>query len=270
MNRPIFRKAALKRLASPDQLDQLMQVTNPRGWVALAGFALLLFAALLWGVLGTISTTVEGRGVLLRGGIKPLLSPADGVVEKFLRRAGDEVKKGEPLVALTTASGPRTVHSPFHGRMLNRTAKEGDPVKKNTALLMLESLAEPLLARLYVPVSEGYKVQTGMAVHVWPANVKADEFGYLVGKVVSTGRFPITRQELADRLGNDDLAGDLLAGAAKLQILVSLTEADTPSGFRWSGGRGPDLPLYSGTPCQARIVVARHRPLHLVFPNLVD
>ena len=40
MTRQIFRKAALTRLASPDQLDQLMQVTSPRSWIALAGFAL--------------------------------------------------------------------------------------------------------------------------------------------------------------------------------------------------------------------------------------
>jgi len=36
MTRPsIFRQAALDRLSSPEQLDRLMQVTLPTGWIAL-------------------------------------------------------------------------------------------------------------------------------------------------------------------------------------------------------------------------------------------
>ena len=38
----IFRKVALERLSSPEQLDQLMQVTSPKGWLALAGLGALL------------------------------------------------------------------------------------------------------------------------------------------------------------------------------------------------------------------------------------
>ena len=36
----IFRKVALERLSSPEQLDQLLQVTDPKGWMALGALAL--------------------------------------------------------------------------------------------------------------------------------------------------------------------------------------------------------------------------------------
>ncbi|MEY4095680.1 MAG: hypothetical protein RLZZ53_2879, partial [Acidobacteriota bacterium] len=36
----IFRKVALDRLASPEQLDLLMEVTSPRSWIALVAVAL--------------------------------------------------------------------------------------------------------------------------------------------------------------------------------------------------------------------------------------
>src|SRR4051794_19821299 len=65
MSTQIFRKVALERLSSPDELDQLMHVTSPRGWIALAATALLLVSALLWAILVTIPTTVSGRGVLV-------------------------------------------------------------------------------------------------------------------------------------------------------------------------------------------------------------
>ena len=38
----IFRQAALDRLSSPEQLDQLMQVTTPKSWMALVAFIVLL------------------------------------------------------------------------------------------------------------------------------------------------------------------------------------------------------------------------------------
>jgi HlyD family secretion protein len=33
-NNKIFRKEALERSASPEQLDQLIQVVNPKRWLA--------------------------------------------------------------------------------------------------------------------------------------------------------------------------------------------------------------------------------------------
>ena len=41
----IFRQALIDRLASPEQLDSLMQVTDPLGWLALLGCAGLLVTA---------------------------------------------------------------------------------------------------------------------------------------------------------------------------------------------------------------------------------
>jgi HlyD family secretion protein len=32
---PLFRKAAIDKLSSPERLDVLMEVTSPAGWVAL-------------------------------------------------------------------------------------------------------------------------------------------------------------------------------------------------------------------------------------------
>ena len=37
--RSIFRQAALDRLSSPEQLDRVMRVTDPKGWIALSGLA---------------------------------------------------------------------------------------------------------------------------------------------------------------------------------------------------------------------------------------
>ncbi|HUS16491.1 MAG TPA: hypothetical protein VM536_15950 [Chloroflexia bacterium] len=64
MSNQLFRKTSLDRLSSPEQLDELMHVTSPRAWMALAAFGGLLAAALIWSLVAVIPTTVPGRGVL--------------------------------------------------------------------------------------------------------------------------------------------------------------------------------------------------------------
>lgn len=65
--RPIFRKAALDRLSSPEELDELMQITTPRAWLALAGIGVLLLAGFFWAILDRMPSTVHGEGLLIYG-----------------------------------------------------------------------------------------------------------------------------------------------------------------------------------------------------------
>ena len=60
MRSDVFRKVALDRLSSPEQLDQLMEVTTPHGWLALAGAGLLLGVAVVWSTTGTLPERVSG------------------------------------------------------------------------------------------------------------------------------------------------------------------------------------------------------------------
>ena len=97
----IFRKVALERLSSPEQLDQLMQVTSPRGWLALGAVGALLAAALLWGIFGSIPTTADGGGILIRrGGVSSLVATGSGQVEEILVAVGDVVEKGQPVARI--------------------------------------------------------------------------------------------------------------------------------------------------------------------------
>jgi HlyD family secretion protein len=92
----IFRKVALERLSSPEQLDQLLQVTNPRGWLALGALGALLMASLTWAIFGSIPTEAGGEGILLRqGGVTSLVATEQGQVEELLVSVGDVIAKGQ-------------------------------------------------------------------------------------------------------------------------------------------------------------------------------
>lgn len=94
----IFRKKSIEELSSPDQLDQLMQVTTPKGWIALATFFALLGGAILWGFVGNVPTRVQGTGVIIKtGGIYDVMPLATGQVTSVSARPGDRVEEGEVI-----------------------------------------------------------------------------------------------------------------------------------------------------------------------------
>ena len=97
----IFRKVALDRLASPEQLDQVMEVTSPRTWLALVALGILVGTAVVWGFTGSIPTQVEAQGVLIRaGGVFPVFSQGGGVLTEVLIREGDVVEEGQVLARI--------------------------------------------------------------------------------------------------------------------------------------------------------------------------
>lgn len=97
----IFRSVALERLSSPEQLDQLMQVTTPRGWLLLVGVGGLLVTALVWGIVGSIPERIAGQGILTRsGGVLEVEAPGDGKVTDVAVRVGDHVSQGQVVARI--------------------------------------------------------------------------------------------------------------------------------------------------------------------------
>ncbi|QYO64248.1 NHLP bacteriocin system secretion protein [Leptolyngbya sp. 7M] len=96
--RRTFRQKSLERLSSPEQLDQLMQVTSPKSWLILSCMGCLVGAALLWSIVGRLPVTVTGRGVLIRPGrVVNLQAPGTGELISLDVQVGDYVRKGQML-----------------------------------------------------------------------------------------------------------------------------------------------------------------------------
>ncbi len=100
--RQIFRQAALDRLASPEQLDRLVTITDTRAWVALSVCAALLMAFMGWSVVGSIPTHVEGQGILMSstGVVSDATSQVQGRLLRFSVGLNDQVNKDQPLAVV--------------------------------------------------------------------------------------------------------------------------------------------------------------------------
>ena len=54
----LFRKAALERLSSPEQLDKAIVVSSPVSWLALIGVTVIIVAGILWLVYGDLPVSI--------------------------------------------------------------------------------------------------------------------------------------------------------------------------------------------------------------------
>jgi HlyD family secretion protein len=97
MQKGLFRKVALDRLSSPDELDNLLQVTSPKGWLALLGIAILALTAVLWSVIGELPTKLPAQQCILvkSGGVNIVTASAAGRVSDISVEVGDRVTRGQ-------------------------------------------------------------------------------------------------------------------------------------------------------------------------------
>ena len=69
----IFRKAAIDRVASPEQLTDYIRVGSPSVWVVLAACVILLASLFVWGWFGQVElNTVNELGQTVTEIVRPL------------------------------------------------------------------------------------------------------------------------------------------------------------------------------------------------------
>jgi hypothetical protein len=141
----LFRKEALERISSPEQLDQLMQIVNLKNWLPLAAIGFLLSLAVLWSFMGRIPVFIASRGLLVEDATDPkqLVS-----VSYFPLAQGKQIQVGDRiLISPETASLQE-----FGGLEAEVTKVSPSPVTQAAALK--HTKGNPELAELvYTPAS---------------------------------------------------------------------------------------------------------------------
>lgn len=410
--RSIFRKAALERLSSPEQLDYLMSITSPAGWLAISAIGVILFLIVLWGFLGRVPDKVSGSGILIRGGaVYDVAAANDGFVTQVLVKPGDEVTSGQIVATMSQSeldlkikttelelkglqaqdadmtqretksdsaaiadyekegkaledaeksyrvqiqadqtefdnqssllqkglTTPSTVNKArdnlyavqlqmadtqvkeseiktseikvaretqtarnerakeinktaldlqqyreqrdsgtkvicrYSGRVIEKLVERGSPVSSKDRIITVEAEDAPMQAVIYVPGGEGKKVLEGQEIQVSPSTVKAEEYGFILGKVTSVSYFPSTPEGMKVVLRNEELVKELSSKGAPIEVTALLTkDSATKSGYKWSSSQGPPTGIFSGTQATASIVVDRKPPVEFVIPKIKE
>lgn len=100
-----FRKKAMEALLRPESFDEAIEVTPPAVWATLAAAALVVAAALVWAFAGTVTTRVQGEGVVAWSDARQsfAVAPAGGVVVEMTAVEGEAVAAGAIIARLAVA-----------------------------------------------------------------------------------------------------------------------------------------------------------------------
>ena len=267
----IFRKAALERLSSPDQLDTLMQITTPRAWLAMWVILAFLGGLVLWSVFGRLTESVDGIGFLtttstVASSESNVVSPVDGNLLSLNVVVGDSVVAGQVIAQISVAddANPLDVTVSADGEVIALLADAGNDVTAEQPLVIItntpaEDADTTLQAIIYVPFIDAQDIEEGMEVRISPLSFPAQEYGFLLGEVLFVGQ----------SIATDDYASVAFPNESVVQVVVSLeVDEDNPSGYEWTLGDGPDSDVRADSPVQVSIIVEETRPITRVFPVL--
>ncbi|MEW1672732.1 HlyD family efflux transporter periplasmic adaptor subunit [Streptomyces noursei] len=261
-----FRQQALSKLQSPEELDLPVRFARPQGWLVLTVTVLVMIAAAVWAVTGTVSATVSAPGILTHGhGSYVLQSPVAGQVTEVLAEEGKQVTAGAPLVRIRTAQGATTVvRALAAGRLTNLVATIGAVVTTGADLAAVERTTgtrDPLTATLYVPAENAATLPVGAPVDLTVAAAPTQRFGVLRGHVAAVGRAAQSRQRISAFLGSTQLGEQFSRAGQPIAVLVRLDPARTASGYAWSTSDGPPFALDSMTQATAAVHLAAQHPI---------
>jgi len=97
----LFRKAAIDKVSSPEQLDLLMRVTSPAGWLALLTVTAMIAAVGVWSIAGSIADLVDAPGTLFRGErLVEVKATMGGTIVRLDVRPGSVVTAGQIVGSL--------------------------------------------------------------------------------------------------------------------------------------------------------------------------
>ena len=193
-----------------------------------------------------------------------VLAPRGGVLLSLSVISGQAVLPGQRLGTIGAGPEPRS-------RQRTAVALFSDADASRLRPGMRIAL-DPLLqtSNRYGGSAQRWGLIEGRVLRLSPTTADLAEVSRIVGDPELATNLMARSRQAAVGEGGDPMA----SSTAKLTSPVVLAEvelesADTPSALRWSGGRGPDLPLDNGTPALAKVVVERRSVLSFLAPFLL-
>jgi multidrug efflux pump subunit AcrA (membrane-fusion protein) len=266
-----FRQQALAKLQSPEELDLPVRFARPQGWLALSVTVVVMAAASVWAVTGSVASTVSASAILTHGqGSYILQSPVAGQVTAVLAEQGEQLPANSPVLKVRTAEGDTVVRSVAAGRVTALAATIGQIIQTGANVAAVEKVAhtkDPLYATVYVPAENAPSIPAHAAVDLTVSSVPTQEYGVLRGHVKSVDRSAQSAQQIAAFLGDSQLGEQFTKDGRPVAVLVKLDKSSgTKSGYRWSSKDGPPFTLTSMTVATGSIRLADQRPVDWLLP----
>ena len=271
----LYRKAALERISSPEQLDKVLKVTSPMSWLALIGITLIIVVTVIWSIIGTIPVTITSAGVVSSPvGCSAVYTQEAGTVISVRVRVGDELHLGDPVLTFRNAANEAvTIYSDQVGTVAAVIAANGDALTPGSEVIRVTPSAQgSQIIVCYVPLAQAKKLERGMQVSVALDSLDSSSYGSMAARVINIDTYATSIDSMAGVLGaNNNLTATFTQNGAVVAVACELyPDSSTVSGYYWSNEKGSEVSVTNGSLVTAKIVTEEVAPISKLFSKLSD
>lgn len=252
-----------------DAISARLPATDRRGWLLLTAVALLVVAGLLWAVLGRAPETVTGGGMIVpTRGFVDVGTFVSGSVTQVLVSPGEVVVEGQPVAVITEEDGSvDEIVTRVAGTVATIVASQGGITRPGLPLMTIDPADNANVAVGFLPAAEAGQIRVGMPALVAVSSFPQSQHGYITGTVRTIALLPATFDRIRLLVGgNDQLPEFFTADGPVVEVTISLDEdANNPTGYAWTSGRGPNATVTTGELASVAVVLSNNSPLERIL-----
>lgn len=194
--RSIFRKEALEKASSLEDLDKLFFIVKSKDWIALFIGILIIVSILLWSFFGKVTTITGGNGIFMDfSKITTIVSPTIGEIVEIKEHVGTKVNKEKTIAVIRDFKTNEKIEikPPEEGVITNIYLEVGKKIQKNQKFLEFQktNFEKSSQERIFcfIPIREGDKIKEGMKVKILPWALDGQK-KHIIGKVEKLSYLP--------------------------------------------------------------------------------
>ncbi|MBQ2948415.1 MAG: hypothetical protein IJD94_05500 [Clostridia bacterium] len=269
----LYRKSALERLSSPDQLDKVIRITSPLSWLALAAVTVVLAIVVTWSIVGTIPETISASGMIVApAGTNAVYTDITGTVAATHVAVGSKIYMDTKVVTITTPLGENiAIISDQVGTVSEVAATVGSTAKQNSELIRVSPRVQAdQVVVCYVPMSSVKKLERGMMAYVTLTAAESETYGHMAARIINIDSRAASMKGMEGVLGADNKMADTFTkdGAVVSVTLELYPDDQTVSGYYWSNEKGANQQVPNGSMCSVRLITKEIRPIEKLFTKI--
>lgn len=266
----LYRKSALERMASPEQLDKAIKVTSPLSWLSLGGVTLIIVVTVIWSIVGRIPVTITTNGIIASPvNTNAVYTENAGTVDSVYVSVGDEIHPGDEVALVEVSDGSSyTIESDQIGTASVVDISAGDTVGQGVPILYVSpEVASRQVVVCYVNVADVKKISCGMPVYVYLNSADSQRYGHMKARVVNIDEYAASNKGMHYVLGEDNNLSSFFTSSGAVAAVtceLSLSE-ESASGYVWSNKRGKELNVTNGSLVSVKIIMEEISPITMLF-----
>ena len=270
----LYRKSALEKISSPEQLDKTLKVTSPASWLVLIGLTLIIVVTVIWSFVGTIPETVSAPGIISSPvGTNAVYTGDSGKVVAVLVYEGSEVHLGDVILNYQTGNNEiKSIYSDQVGTVSQVLVSNGDSLTQGNEVVRVSPVADGAqVAVCYVPLRQAKKIERGMRAQIYLDSVDSQTYGYMIARVINIDARASSTSGMGYVLGNENsLAATFQKDGAVVAVTCEFYPGNTQSGYYWSNEKGATVDVTNGSSATVKVITEEVAPITKLFSKLKE